>query len=82
MKRWTSFILLLLVLPILFLSSYVGHVLIGCLIVAGILAYNLVVMGREMELEPPRCNECGRPLQEGNDMDLEDDFVEPPKRPM
>ena len=77
-----SFCLTVLGLYTLYLTSRAGFILACCLVIVCILAYSLKVMADEAALEPPRCNECGRPLEEGGDMYLEDDFVDPPKRPM
>ncbi len=74
MKNAVSFILLVLAIPILFVSSWLGHVIVGCVIAAFIILANAFVMMAGEDYEPPRCEHCGQIIEEGADMALEDEF--------
>lgn len=74
MKNVVSIVSLVLILPILFLSSWLGHVIVGCIIAAFIILFNAFVMMATEEYVQPRCEHCGQIIEEGADMALEDEF--------
>ncbi len=71
--------LLLAAVPILLCCSAAGLAVIGVIAVVGILAACMIIMAREQASAPPVCETCGKPIEEGADIEDWRDFAEDTK---
>jgi len=72
MKSVLTLLLLVLSMPAFIFIAIMGYPFLACMLMFGAIALNTMVIIKEAEHFTPRCNECGRPLEEGTDTNHED----------